>query len=85
VRISPRAVEVRTPVRAGPTSATPAVVKSELDKFAFPRGMDAHTLSLSALPVERRRFLAGVGRRLTPQHLEPRRGSPRCRAGAGSR
>jgi len=47
-------------------------VKGELDKLAFLRGMDADTLDLSALPAERRRFLAGVGRRLTPQHLARR-------------
>jgi hypothetical protein len=34
--------------------------------------MDAHTIDLSVLPAERRRFLAGVGRRLTPQHLARR-------------
>lgn len=56
----------------GPTSASPAAVKDELGKLAFLRGMDAHTLDLSVLPSERRRFLAGVGRRLTPQHLERR-------------
>jgi TnpA family transposase len=47
-------------------------VKDELEKLAFLRGMDAHTIDLSALPAERRRFLAGVGRRLTPQHLARR-------------
>jgi hypothetical protein len=57
---------------AGPTSATPAAVKDELEKLAFLRGMDAHTIDLSVLPAERRRFLAGVGRRLTPQHLARR-------------
>jgi hypothetical protein len=56
----------------GPTSATPAAVKDELGKLAFLRGMDAHTIDLSLLPAERRRFLAGVGRRLTPQHLARR-------------
>jgi hypothetical protein len=67
------------------TSATPAAVKGELDKLAFLHGMDAHTVNLSVLPVERRRFLAGVGQRLTPHHLEPRRGSPRYRPGPGPR
>jgi len=55
-----------------PTSASPAAVKDEPEKLAFLRGMDAHTLDLSALPAERQRFLAGVGRRLTTQHLARR-------------
>jgi hypothetical protein len=59
-------------LEAGPVSATPAAVKDELEKLAFLRGMDAHTIDLSVLPAERRRFLAGVGRRLTPQHLARR-------------
>ena len=56
----------------GPAAASPAAVKDELEKLAFLRGMDAHTLDLSALPAERRRFLAGVGQRLTTQHLARR-------------
>ena len=56
----------------GPAAATPAAVKDELEKLAFLRGMDADMLNLSALPAERRRFLAGVGRRLTAQHLARR-------------
>jgi hypothetical protein len=47
----------------GPVSSTPAAVKGELEKLAYLRGMDAHTLDLSVLPAERRRFLAGLGRR----------------------
>jgi hypothetical protein len=47
-------------------------VKGELEKLAFLRGMDAHTLDLSVLPAERRRFLAGLGRRLTAQNLARR-------------
>ncbi len=41
--------------------------------------MDAHTLDLSVLPAQRRRFLATVGRRLTAQALqwrEPQRRYP---------
>ena len=49
----------------GPVAATPAAVKGELEKLAYLRGLDADTLDLSVLPAERRRFLAGVGRRLT--------------------
>ena len=63
----------------GPVSATPAAVKDELEKLAFLRRMDAHTLDLSVLPAERRRFLAGLGRRLTAQNLarrEPARRYP---------
>jgi hypothetical protein len=44
----------------------------ELEKLAYLRGMDAHTLDLSVLPAERRRFLAGLGRRLTAQNLARR-------------
>jgi hypothetical protein len=56
----------------GPTSSAPAAVKGELEKLAYLRGMDAHTLDLSVLPAERRRFLAGLGRRLTAQNLARR-------------
>ena len=63
----------------GRVSSTPAAVKGELEKLAFLRGLDAHTLDLSILPAERRRFLAAVGRRLTAQALarrEPARRYP---------
>ena len=70
------------PIRAGPHPAgvaggragraTPAAVKAELEKLAYLRGMDADTLDLSVLPAERRRFLAGLGRRLTAQNLARR-------------
>jgi hypothetical protein len=33
-------------------------VKSELAKLRFLRRLDAHTMDLSMLPTERRRFLA---------------------------
>ena len=72
----------RTPLSwlgTGPVAATPAAVKAELEKLAYLRRMDAHTLDLSMLPAERRRFLAGVGRRLTGQALsrrEPERRYP---------
>jgi hypothetical protein len=56
----------------GPTSSAPAAVQGELEKLAYLRGMDAHTLDLSVLPAERRRFLAGLGRRLTAQNLARR-------------
>lgn len=63
----------------GPTQANPAAVTAELNKLAYLRRLDAHTLDLSMLPAERRRFLAGVGRRLTGQALsrrEPQRRYP---------
>ncbi|MGX6608240.1 Tn3 family transposase [Micromonosporaceae bacterium Da 78-11] len=65
----------RTPLAwlgTGPTQASPAAVKGELAKLAYLRRLDADTLDLSALPAERRRFLAGVGRRLTAQALQRR-------------
>ncbi|WP_242702216.1 hypothetical protein [Arthrobacter cavernae] len=63
----------------GPVEASPAAVKAEIAKLGFLRGMDAHTLDLSVLPAERRRFLATVGRRLSAQALarrEPERRYP---------
>ena len=54
----------RTPLAwlgTGPTQATPAAVKGELEKLAYLRRLDAHTLDLSVLPAERRRFLGGGG------------------------
>ena len=65
----------RTPLAwlgVGPTSSSPAAVKTELEKLAYLRRLDAHTVDLSMLPAERRRFLAGVGRRLTGQALQRR-------------
>jgi TnpA family transposase len=56
----------------GPTSSSPAAVKAELEKLAYLRRLAAHTVDLSMLPAERRRFLAGVGRRLTGQALQRR-------------
>jgi hypothetical protein len=52
-------------------------VKAELEKLTYLRRLDAHTLDLSALPAERRRFLAGIGRRLTAQALSRRDGQRR--------
>jgi Domain of unknown function (DUF4158)/Transposase domain (DUF772) len=57
---------------AGPTTSSPTATKAELAKLAFLRGMDAHTLDVSMLPAQRRRFLAGLGRRLTAQALSRR-------------
>jgi len=56
-------------LRRGATSATADVIKTELDKLAFLRRLDADTLDLSVLPPARRRFLAQLGRRSTAQAL----------------
>ena len=64
---------------SGRRSSSPAAVKAEVEKLTYLRRLDAHTLDLSMLPAERRRFLAGVGRRLTGQALsrrEPERRYP---------
>jgi hypothetical protein len=47
-------------------------VRGELEKPAFPQGLDAHRLDVSMLPAERRRFLASVGRRSTNQAMQRR-------------
>jgi TnpA family transposase len=63
----------------GPTEASASAVKAEVGKLLYLRGLDAHTLDLTVLPAERRRFLAAVGRRLTAQALarrEPQRRYP---------
>lgn len=63
----------------GPVEASPAAVKAEIAKLEFLRSLGADTLDLSALPAERRRFLATMGRRLTAQALtrrEPQRRYP---------
>jgi len=56
-------------LRRGATSATADVIKTELDKLAFLRRLDADTLTLSVLPPARRRFLAQLGRRSIVQAL----------------
>ncbi|WP_369394789.1 DUF4158 domain-containing protein [Streptomyces sp. CG1] len=63
----------------GATGESANAVKAELDKLGLLRGLDDHTLDLTGLPAERRRFLAAVGRRLTAQSLdrrEPQRRHP---------
>ncbi|GAA3218645.1 hypothetical protein GCM10010468_42200 [Actinocorallia longicatena] len=49
--------------------ATAPAVLASVRKLEFLRGIDAHVLDLSMLPVERRRFLATVGRRSTTRGL----------------
>lgn len=56
----------------GPVEASAQAVKAEVDKLGFLRGLGADRLDVSVLPAERRRFLATMGRRLTPQALERR-------------
>ena len=54
-------------------------MKATIEKLEWLRGMDAHLLDLSALPTERRRFLATVGRRSTsqaPERRDPERRYP---------
>jgi hypothetical protein len=55
-----------------PTEPSPAAVKTELARLRFLRRLDAHTMDLSMLPTEQRRFLAAVGRRSSNQALERR-------------
>ena len=49
--------------------ATASAVLTSVGKLIYLRNLDAHTMDLSMLPAERRRFLATVGRRLTVQAL----------------
>ena len=66
-------------LNTGPTEASASAVKTEVRKLLFLRGLDAHTLDLSVLPAERRRFLAAVGRRSSMAKLlrrEPHRRYP---------
>ncbi|MCD9146087.1 DUF4158 domain-containing protein [Streptomyces albireticuli] len=42
----------------GPVQASPTSVGGEVEKLVFLRGLEAHSLDLSALPAERRRHLA---------------------------
>lgn len=57
-------------------NASAGSVKTAISKLEYLRAMDADRLDLSMLPTERRRFLAGVGRRSTNQALQ-RRGDDR--------
>jgi TnpA family transposase len=66
-------------LNAGPTTSSPTATKMELAKLAYLRGLDADTIDVSMLAAQRRRFLAGLGRRLTAQALsrrEPERRYP---------
>ncbi|MBW1603585.1 hypothetical protein JJV70_16030 [Streptomyces sp. JJ66] len=61
----------------GPVQASPNSVGGEVEKLLFLHGLDAHALDLSALPAERRRHLAQIGRRLTAHALELREANRR--------
>jgi TnpA family transposase len=52
--------------------ASASSVKTAIDKLAWFRGIDAPQMDMSALPNERRRFLAQVARRSTNQGLQRR-------------
>ncbi|MGF6884319.1 hypothetical protein ABIA39_005554 [Nocardia sp. GAS34] len=56
----------------GPVEASASAVKAEVGKLEFLRGLGGHELDMTVLPAERRRFLATMGRRLSPQALERR-------------
>jgi TnpA family transposase len=59
-------------LKQGAREATASAVKTSIDKLLWLRAIDAHTMDLSALPNERRRFLATVARRSTNQALQRR-------------
>ncbi len=53
----------------GATSPSPEAIKAEVAKLAYLRELGADRIDLSAVPPERIRQLAGVGRRSTPKAL----------------
>ncbi|MGH3869779.1 MAG: DUF4158 domain-containing protein [Pseudonocardiaceae bacterium] len=70
----------RTPLAwlgAGPASSSPTATKTELAKLAYLRGLDAHTVEVSMLPAQRRRF--GVGPAMEPERTL----SPFCEVRVG--
>jgi hypothetical protein len=65
----------RTPLSwlgQGATNPSPGGVKTELEKLAYLRRLDAHELDLSMLPDQRRRWLARIADRSTAQQLARR-------------
>ena len=65
----------RTPLAwlcTGSDAGQPGGGQGRVGEAGLPAALDAHTLDLSVLPAERRRFLAGVGRRSTAQALQRR-------------
>ncbi|MEV4016081.1 hypothetical protein AB0J35_36840 [Nonomuraea angiospora] len=64
--------DVPQPFAPPSTDASATSVKTAIEKLIYLRNMDAHTLDMSALAAERRRFLASAGRRSTNQALERR-------------
>ena len=55
-----------------PLVASPASVRTEVEKLGFLREIGADRLDLSMLPLERRRFLASIARRSSAQTLARR-------------
>jgi TnpA family transposase len=53
----------------GATSPSPDAIKAEAAKLAYLRELEADRIDLAAVPPERLRQLAGVGRRSTPKAL----------------
>lgn len=61
----------------GATSATAATIKTEIAKLTYLRSIGVDALDMAAVAPERRRQLAGIGRRATPASL--RRMAPELR------
>ena len=56
--------------------ATASAVLTAVGKLTYLRNLDAHTMDLSMLPAERRRFLATVGRPVHRAGPDAARGAP---------
>lgn len=56
----------------GATQPSPDAIKAEINKLGYLRQIGADALDLGVLPAERRRFLAGVGRRASTTGLARR-------------
>lgn len=53
----------------GASSATAATIRTEVAKLTYLRSLGTGSIDLGAVPPERRRQLAGIGRRSTPASL----------------
>ena len=56
----------------GPTVASARTIHGEIAKLSYLRSIGADRVEMSVLPLERLRFLAGVGRRASPAGLRRR-------------
>ena len=56
----------------GPTVASARTIHGEIAKLSYLRSIGADSVEMSVLPLERLRFLAGVGRRASPAGLRRR-------------